>query len=481
MQRACSFVFSLIFVMACGDDDTAPVDAAVDALATDSRATDTGTSSTLTTLTYTPDGCTYEVSTPEVVEAERSGDEVGSDPSPRFIHASFAGPSDDGFAVNWQTGVDTTVSHLLFGADAAEVEAADGGSATVMDVLGHHVLFRDVTATDYRIHEAHVCGLDPSTSYSYKVGGPGAWSDVYTLSTAPTPGSAEPFRFAVAGDARNDSVVWAETVQAIGDEAVDFQVFTGDAVGIGIDQPAWSDFFGQEIDTFSVQDVLAETPFMVANGNHESLAINYLLLFALPQDPSPMESEPSRGEEWYSFDYGNAHFAVLNDSVPDSSILDAQRDWLRTDLLGVDRSSTPWIFVMHHRALYSCSTSHGSQLDLREVWQPVYDELEVDFVFNGHDHIYERSKPIRGFSSGTDPVYGAQGASGEPVDGSGTVYFVSGGAGAPLYGSETCEHTVVNESTNNYAVVDVDGLSITYTAYRLDGSMLDQFSYTKSM
>ncbi len=312
------------------------------------------------------------------------------------------------------------------------------------------------------------------------MGGPGAWSEVYTIATAPEVGSAEAFRFAVSGDSRNDSVVWAETLRAIGPEAVDFQVFTGDAVGLGIDQTAWADFFGQELDAFTVQDVLAETPFMVANGNHEALAINYLLQFALPQDESDMEAEASRGEEWYSFDYGNAHFAVLNDTVPDPVFLEAQRDWLRADLRALDRDVTPWVFVMHHRAVYSCSTAHGSQRDIRELWQPVYDELEVDFVFNGHDHIYERSRPIRGFEPGTtDPVYGEEGPSMEPVDGSGTVYFVSGGAGAPLYGSEACAHTAVHEETNHYAIIDIDGRTLTYTAYRLDGSILDEFTYAK--
>ena len=42
---------------------------------------------------------------------------------------------------------------------------------------------------------------------------------------------------------------------------------------------------------------------MTAHGNHEAMAIDYFALFALPGD-----------EEIYSFDYGNVHFVVLNDS-----------------------------------------------------------------------------------------------------------------------------------------------------------------------
>jgi hypothetical protein len=470
--------------LACGDDDGGVEDAAADVRpdATDTSARPDTSAAILETLSYTPTDCDYEVSVPEVVEARPSGEVLGSDPTPRFIHASFAGPTDTSFAVNWQTDIATTTSLVLIGTDAEEVRMADAASATVAAVEGHHVLFRDLTRVEHRIHETHVCGLTPATSYAYKVGGPGGWSDVYTIATGPVLGATDSYRFAVSGDSRNDSVIWAETQEAIGTGAVDFQVFTGDAVGIGVDQSAWQDFFGQEIGDFAVQDVLAVTPFMVANGNHESLAINYLLQFALPQDESPMETEAARGEEWYSFDYGNAHFVALNDSVRDEIYLEAQRDWLREDLTDVDRATTPWIFVFHHRSIYSCSTSHGSQLDIRELWQPVYDELEVDLVFNGHDHIYERSRPIRGFEAGTtDPAFAAEGAEGTPVDQSGTVYVVSGGAGAPLYGSETCPHTRVNESTNNYAIIDIDGTTLRLVAYRLDGSVLDQFTYTKAM
>ena len=63
---------------------------------------------------------------------------------------------------------------------------------------------------------------------------------------------------------------------------------------------------------------------------------------------------------------------------------------------------------------------------------------------------------------------------------SGTVYIVAAGAGAPLYGVDTsCEHTHVIESTRNYVIVDVEGRSLKVRAYRLDGSELDAFDYSK--
>jgi hypothetical protein len=62
---------------------------------------------------------------------------------------------------------------------------------------------------------------------------------------------------------------------------------------------------------------------------------------------------------------------------------------------------------------------------------------------------------------------------------SGTIYVVAGGAGADLYASDTCYHTQLSESVQHYVIVEIDGRTLSLTAYRLDGTMLDQVSWTK--
>jgi hypothetical protein len=434
------------------------------------------------TITYTPDGCSYEVSTPMVAEAGRSGDALGTTPAPGFIHASFVGPAESSFAVNWRTGPDTTFSRVLYGTDEAAVMAADAAGAGVLEALGHHALFRPLAmeTNPLRIHETHVCGLMPDTTYYYKVGGPGAWSEVFDIATAPMPGSTSSFRFAVSGDSRNDSVVWAGVQERIATAGVDFQLFSGDAVVLGISQAEWDGFFGGTAMTgFNVVDSLARIPLMPANGNHDGLAVNYLLQFALPQEVDG--DEFGQGEEWYSFDYGNAHFVVLNDSTSGTRISGVQAAWLEADLTSVNRTTTPWVFVMHHKPAYSCSTNHGSDLEIRREWQPIYDRFNVDMVFNGHDHCYERSLPVRGFQEGTsNGVVAATGPNGIPVDESGTVYVVAAGAGAPLYGvDDSCNHTHITESVVNFLVIEIEDRTMRYQAIRGDGSMLDEFEYTK--
>lgn len=487
----------LVVLLACGDD-SAPDDAA----ASEDTGTDAGTDGggdadtdagpEQMVLRYTPEGCDYEVHTPPTESAERDGDVMGSEP-PKHVHLGWAGSTATTINVVWATELETTAGEVLYGSDPDEVAAADEAGANVQRASGHTFVYRaargSLMATDLtRVHETHICGLEADTTYHYKVGHPGAWSDVHAFSTGPIHGSTEPFRFATLGDSRGNAMNdWPIAQRALMEAGVDFQVFNGDAVFFGVLQTEWDDWFEASVDDFTVTDHFAQMPFMVSNGNHENLAVNYIAQFAMPQETS--EGEVA-AEEWYSFDYGNAHFVVLNDSVEDDSVIEGEEAaWLRADLEAVDRSVTPWIFVSYHKATYTCMSDHSPNLVAREAWQPILDEMEVDVVFFGHNHVYERSRPIRGLDDGEGilaemtpegvPTFANPGVgSGSP---SGTVYLLSGAVGAPLYEvSDTCPTSLVASSVSNYVVVDISDRTITMTAYETQsGAELDRLTYTK--
>src|SRR6185503_15453317 len=96
-------------------------------------------------------------------------------------------------------------------------------------------------------------------------------------------------------------------------------------------------------------------------------------------------------ENYYSFDFGNAHFTVLN-SNQSTSPGSAQHDFLEEDLAA---TSQRWKFVVFHHPVYS-SSQHGSDTTIRSNLTPLFDAYGVDVVFMGHDHDYERTKPLVG-------------------------------------------------------------------------------------
>ena len=138
-------------------------------------------------------------------------------------------------------------------------------------------------------------------------------------------------------------------------------------------------------------------------------------MFLLPRNGT-------QAERYYSFDSGDAHFTMLDANIPTDS---TQRAWLDNDLATTTRK---WKFVFLHQTPYSCASglfSIGSDLNVRNTWGPLFEKYGVDIVFDGHDHIYERSNYVDDFL--------ANGASGS--DGLGTYYVMTGGGGQTLDGA----------------------------------------------
>jgi hypothetical protein len=102
----------------------------------------------------------------------------------------------------------------------------------------------------------------------------------------------------------------------------------------------------------------------------------------------------------------------------------------------------------------------------RMAFQPIFDQYKVDMVFNGHDHDYERTLPMRGATPGATPQ-------------DGTIYIVAGSSGAPLYLNGTQAWTAKSESTFSFVLVRAISGMLTMNAYRADGSMLDTLTITK--
>src|SRR5262249_6875736 len=124
-----------------------------------------------------------------------------------------------------------------------------------------------------------------------------------------------------------------------------------------------------------------------------------------------------------------------------------------------------WKIVMHHRPTYSSATAHGSDLALRAVLAPLFDKHKVDFVFSGHDHDYERSKPMLGNV--------------EQTNGTGTVYIVDGGLGAELYTVQGDTFTAKMEKTHSAFAMRIRRDMADAVVFHPDGSMVDSFSKTK--
>ncbi len=291
-----------------------------------------------------------------------------------------------------------------------------------------------------RLHEVHLCGLVPATEYVYKVGGHGAWSEQHGFTTAPDDPSAS-VRLVVLGDSRDDLETWTQLMYLGWAWEPDLLLHTGDVVALGGLQSLWDEWFAAS------EGLLAEVPMVVDHGNHEFMAPNFFGSFAMPGS-----------EQWFAVDWGALHLVVLNDMATGDDA-DEQAAWLAQDVVNADRS---WYIPSHHQPSWT-DGNHVANTDARDEWNPLFEPWAPTVVLAGHNHLYERTVPIVG----------------EVQDESGVTYVTTGGAGAPLYGTGSDWFLAVTESTYHYMVIDFTEVSLEATAYRLDGTVLDTFSFAR--
>jgi predicted phosphodiesterase len=125
-------------------------------------------------------------------------------------------------------------------------------------------------------------------------------------------------------------------------------------------------------------------PFYATLGNHDDPNQRFYKLFNMD------------GKRYYTFTKGDVQFFVMDSTYMDK----AQLTWLDQQL---SASRAGWKIAYGHHPLYSSGARHGSEVDLRELVEPLFIKYGVDVVLAGHEHFYERVKPQHGiyyFTSG---------------------------------------------------------------------------------
>jgi predicted MPP superfamily phosphohydrolase len=154
------------------------------------------------------------------------------------------------------------------------------------------------------------------------------------------------------------------------------------------------------------------------------------------------------GERYYTYIKNNVRFFVL-----DTDFLDAkQLAWIETALRD---SRDEWKICYFHHPLYSDGRTHGSQVDLRVVLEPLFTKYGVNVVFSGHDHVYERIKPQKG-------IY----------------YFVSGAGGQLRKGDvKRSELTAAAfDQDQSFMLVEIDGRDLQFRVISRTGQTVDSGS-----
>jgi len=362
--------------------------------------------------------------------------------------------------VSWRTRASVTEAY-------AQISKADDSPAlhlTATLVKGESVALKAGNGLAHH-HKVRFTGLEPDTLYAYRVRGDGTWSEWFQFRTAAA--GFAPHTAIYFGDAQNAiKVHFSRVIREAFGTAPRARVLlhAGDLVNSREDanhDDEWGEWFdaGGFISSMIVN--------VAAPGNHEYLELEEEApRVLLPQWPVHMPT-PGNGpgalqDTVYFMDYQSVRYVVLDSqqALQDAEMMRLQAEWLRSVL---QDNPNRWTVVTYHHPMFSVSLGRDNPA-LREHWQPLFDEFNVDLVLQGHDHTYGRGENV------------ATGASGQ-IAGAGPMYVVSVSGPKMYMLGESAPMTMdrLAEDTQLFQVIDFQSDRIVYEARTATGVLYDAF------
>ncbi len=439
-------------------------------------------------------------------------------------------PNSESLQLLWQTTDSTAhweVEHCTSLKDAWVKAAAPEATMVAVSGVQSHIVYRSA-----------IKGLVAGSTFNYKVLKNG--KQVF-LSKAQAPRSYEqPFRFVAFGDIGAGTPEAKLIANGVYHSNPNIVFVTGDIVydyGLISDYQTkfWPIYNSAQENNVGVP-LMQSVPLVAAVGNHDADtrdldkypdALAYYHYWDQPLNgPVGKEGGPfvpvlkgsdlnkkafmnAVGNRYprmtnFSFDYGNAHYTILDADTyvdwTDSSLL----AWVKNDL--TEAKAATWRFVLYHHPGFSSSMDHFEQQQMR-LLSPIFETGKVDIVFNGHVHNYQRTFPMQ-FSpdkKGTLLVGGKDNKTirgrivngkwklDKPFDGkinthaNGVIYIVTGAGGQDLYDQDQegdpdtwQKFTDKFISTiHSFTVVDVVGKELTLRQIGSNGKEIDSIKITK--
>ena len=361
---------------------------------------------------------------------------IDGDKAPRQLNVHVGDDAATQVNVTYTTVADTST--------VISIQKAEGGDTLYFEGSSYQGI-----AGKY-IHEIAVSGLEPYTEYRYTVGD-GFNTYDGTFKTALTKNDQQTFTFAYLADTQvsnaSNAKALGATLAEVNNMNPDFVYLAGDVTDTNNNENQWQWLFNND-GAFPTggEDMFANNLIAVTQGNHDNNEMYQHI-------NAPEEA----GKIVYSFDYGCAKFIILNlEAARSSTDARAQQEaYLRQEVADA-KENGQWVIVGFHKSLYT-GASHIVDSDIiaaRTFWSPIFAELDVDLVLQGHDHVYSR-----GFVT-------AQGENAHPeIDDTGVIlqpdnaplYMVGGHAGGLKWYSK--KNYTVSEGdplTPNYSFLDVN-------------------------
>lgn len=429
-------------------------------------------------------------------------------PSPTAVMVTFANGSESrGFS--WQT--DTTVAE----SEVRLVVGAASPSDFETTPLVYNGTCVQVASPVAHSHKVIVKGLQPGTTYSYRLGGGGRY--VYGR-TDVKPRTSNAFTIVNFNDVQlkdpNKIYYWENTLAASvrevgGSASVDFIINGGDFIDFAM-RNRQNALVGRSVEwgiaSDPVQSLYNGVPWISSSGNHDYDEYGNRMAIEYPAGLVGCES----------LDYGNLHVATIpHTGNSNFSSYVNYLDWLEADLrANIAKGTSDWRIVCLHWGPYTTgdyAMEMPGSTNLAVRLGGICASNKVDLVLQAHDHTFSKTLPYRWNGAGwttapqdnvainLDPVTCEYAGETWDVDPDGTYYLSCGCAGhrvgenadyAAPTGSKSYSNRLfrimvgkmaVNSKWGNagdpsssdlphsmFGVIRIDGLRLSYNFYMVD-------------
>jgi 3',5'-cyclic AMP phosphodiesterase CpdA len=263
------------------------------------------------------------------------------------------------------------------------------------------------------------------------------------------PNALTSVKFAVIGDSGRGSVQQHEVAAQMEwfreKFKYDFVLMLGDNIYEG---PATEEDYRTKFEVPYRRLLADKVRFFAVLGNHD--------------DPRQVSYAPfhMKGERYYSFvppeDVLTRVATPVEFFALDSTNMDsAQLTWLDKGLAG---SKASWKVVFMHHPLYTSGRYRTSSRVHRWLLEPVLVAHQVDAVFSGHEHIYQRTELQQGIQ-----------------------YFISGGAGSLRRGDGEAAPYIARtyDSDYHFMLVEIEAEAMHIQAVSRNGDTIDAATLTR--
>ena len=261
----------------------------------------------------------------------------------------------------------------------------------------------------YTTHKAIATGLEPNTTYTYRVGTEGHWSETGTFITAPE--KTNEFSFIYMSDSHIESQEYIDDTNAAVRAALNtapdakFCAFPGDFVeNYCSSEWEWERWFEE-----AATPMTRKMPIVPTDGNHDvTYGINFALHFNTDKEFNEETGDALNKQldaTTYSFMYGDVLFLVFSmqdywkadksyDNLTSVYLTNYVGNWFREQVAAHPEAKLR-VAICHYN-IFSGSSHQDDEMGplLRATMLPVIKECEIDFVVQGHDHCYEVMGPV---------------------------------------------------------------------------------------